>query len=370
MNDHLRYWVGFHRVQGIGAARIARLIDTFGDLATAWKASPVDLRASGLNAALVDAVLDAREHTDLESELERIFQAGFSVVTILDDDYPQRLREVHTPPPVLYIWGALTGPDRYAVAIVGTRRPTKYGISATREIASFLASRGVTIISGLARGIDAEAHSATLDASGRTVAVLGSGLDRIYPPEHRSLAKDISLHGAVITDYALGTEPEGRNFPPRNRLISGLSLGVIVVEAGETSGALITADFAAEQGRDVFAVPGGIYSHASKGTNRLIQSGAHPLLDPAEVLEILNLEQITVGRSLQTKLPVDPDEASILEHLGRDPMHVDDLRALLGLPAQQVNAALTMLELKGRVRRTGGMHFIRIAEPNAHYRVD
>ncbi len=370
MSDHLRYWVGFHRVQGIGAARIAKLIEAFGDLATAWEASPAELKEYGLHTLLVDAVLDAREHSDLDAELQRIYQPGFKVVTILDDQYPERLREIHGPPPVLYIWGELIESDRFAVSIVGTRRPTKYGRSDTREMAGFLASRGVPIISGLARGIDAEAHSAALDAGGRTVGVLGSGLDRIYPPEHRALAQDISTRGAIISDYPLGTEPEGRNFPPRNRLISGLALGVIVVEAGETSGALITADFAAEQGRDVFTIPGGIYQHASKGTNRLIQSGAHPLLDPAEVLEILNLEQVTHEQAAHSELPAAPDEASILEHLGREPVHVDELRARVGLPSQQVNAALTMLELKGRVRRTGGMHFIRIAEPTAHYRVD
>jgi DNA processing protein len=222
----------------------------------------------------------------------------------------------------------------------------------------------------LARGIDAEAHLAALDAGGRTIAVLGSGLDRVYPPEHRALAERISSSGAVVSDYALGTEPEGRNFPPRNRLISGLALGVIVVEAGNSSGALITADFAAEQGREVFAVPGGIYRTASKGANRLIQSGAHPLVEASEVLEILNLEQVAVMRAAHAELPSDPDEAMILEQLGSEPVHVDDLCAQVELPAYKVNAALTMLELKGLVQRTGGMHFSRLAERRARYKVD
>ncbi len=200
--------------------------------------------------------------------------------------------------------------------------------------------------------------------------MLGSGLDRVYPPEYRALAERISNSGAVVSDYPLGTEPEGRNFPPRNRLISGLSLGVIVVEAGSSSGALITADFAAEQGRDVFAVPGGIYRPASKGTNRLISSGAHPLIEASEVLEILNLEQVAIKKAAQAELASDPEEAMVLEKLGREPMHVDDLYAQVDLPSHKVNAALTMLELRGLVQRTGGMHFSRLAERVAGYRVD
>jgi DNA processing protein len=370
MRDHLQYWVGFHRVQGVGAARITKLLNTFGTLEKAWHASPEQLKTCGLTPAQVEAIVQARADTDLQAELERIADSGFSVLTILDEAYPERLREIHGPPPVLYISGEITEADRYAVAIVGTRRPTNYGRSVTREMAAYLAAQGVTIVSGLARGIDAEAHLAALDAGGRTIAVLGSGLDRVYPPEHRALAERISSSGAVVSDYALGTEPEGRNFPPRNRLISGLALGVIVVEAGNSSGALITADFAAEQGREVFAVPGGIYRVASKGANRLIQSGAHPLVEASEVLEILNLEQVAVLKAAYAELPSDPDEAMILEQLGSEPVHVDDLCAQVQLPSNKVNAALTILELKGLVQRTGGMHFSRLAERRARYKVD
>ena len=230
---------------------------------------------------------------DPARELDWISEMGYSLLTFKDRNYPARLREIDLTPPLLYLNGELEDNDRLAAAIVGTRRATQYGKSVAREIAYVLAGCGVTIVSGLARGIDGIAHQAAIDAGGRTLAVLGSGMDKIYPPEHRGLADKISAKGSVVSDYALGTKPEGRNFTPRNRIISGLSLAVIVIEAGESSGALITADFSADQGRDVFAVPGDIYKPKSKGTNRLIQAGAHPLVKPEEVLEILNLDLVS-----------------------------------------------------------------------------
>jgi DNA processing protein len=195
-------------------------------------------------------------------------------------------------------------------------------------------------------------------------------LNRIYPPEHSHLAERTAGSGCVLTEYPLDMEPEARNFPVRNRIISGVSLAVVVVEAGERSGALITADFAADQGRDVFAVPGTIHRAASRGTNRLIQSGAFPLLEPDDILETLNLGLVVEQMSLEQALPPDPEERAVLEELGSEPLHVDEIGARSGLHARRVNAVLTMLELKGRVRRMGGMHFVRIAEPRIGYRVD
>jgi DNA processing protein len=209
-----------------------------------------------------------------------------------------------------------------------------------------------------------------LEAGGRTLAVLGSGIDNIYPPEHRQLGERIMGSGAVLSDYPLGTRPEPGNFPPRNRIISGLALVVVIVEAGESSGALITAEFAADQGREVFSVPGSIYSPASRGTNRLIQSGARPLLSADEVLEALNLDVLSRQETVSEALPEDETERRLLQALSAEPLHVDELGALCRLPVSQVSASLAMLELKGRVRQVGGMHYVRAREPRAEYRVD
>jgi len=195
-------------------------------------------------------------------------------------------------------------------------------------------------------------------------------LDIIYPPEHRALSDNIAAQGSVVSDYALGTKPDGRNFPPRNRIISGLSLAVIVIEAGESSGALITADFSADQGREVFAVPGDIYKPNSKGTNRLIQAGAHPLVKPEEVLEVLNLDLVNSQDDAVAQLPENEVEQRVFQALSKQPIHVDELQTRCSLPASTINAALAMLELKGRVRQVGGMNFVRIREGKATYKVD
>jgi DNA processing protein len=224
-----------------------------------------------------------RNKENLDTLMERIKRQGIQVITWEDEIYPRRLREIDQPPPVLYLRGSIDPEDDWAVAIVGTRRVTPYGRQITADLAAFLARNGITVVSGLARGVDGIAHEAALGAGGRTIAVLGSGVDRLYPPEHRKLAERIIDHGAVCSDYPPGTAPESSNFPPRNRIISGLSQAVVVIEAGESSGALITARFAADQGRDVLAVPGPINAAQSIGTNHLIQQGARPLLRVDEV---------------------------------------------------------------------------------------
>jgi DNA processing protein len=260
--------------------------------------------------------------------------------------------------------------DDWAVAIVGTRTASPYGREAARAVAGDLARAGVTIISGLARGIDAQAHQAALDAGGRTIAVMGSGLDVVYPWEHRKLAADITQKGALISEYGLGVQPEANNFPARNRIISGLSRGVVVVEAGDQSGALITAGFAAEQGREVFAVPGGIFHRNSRGTNRLIRDGAHPVLSAADVLEALDLTAVTEHVTAQMLFPTDATEALLLERLSEDPTHVDEVGLATGLPIATVSSTLALMELKGLVRHVGGMNYIRARETFAVYRAD
>jgi DNA processing protein len=368
--DTRGYWLGFSLVKGIGPARVRALLDAFGDVEAAWNASREDLRSVGLNATLIDALIDARVHLDLHAELDRVDQAGFTLLTWEDPKYPERLLEIDAPPPALFVWGATEYEDRWAAAIVGTRKPTGYGTDVAHEVATTLARNGVTIVSGLARGVDSVAHRAAVEAGGRTLAVLGSGVDYIYPREHRRLAEKIAENGAVLSDYPLGTRPEPGNFPPRNRIISGLALVVVIVEAGESSGALITAEFAADQGREVFAVPGSIYSHASRGTNRLIQSGARPLLSADEVLEALNLDVLARQETVSEALPEDETERQLLQALAGEPLHVDELGVRCGLPVAQVSASLAMLELKGRVRQVGGMHYMRARESRAEYRVE
>jgi DNA processing protein len=277
------------------------------------------------------------------------------------------LRDIEQPPPVLYVRGEWLEEDNFAVAVVGTRRVTAYGRQITEELSAYLAAHGVTIISGLARGVDAIAHSAALQAGGRTAAVFGSGVDRIYPPENRALAGQIMSRGALISDYPPGTAPEGSNFPPRNRIISGLSIATIVVEAGETSGALITAEFAAEQGREVFAVPGSILAPQSKGTNRLIQNGALPLLSPDDVLQALDLSRVGEQKAARRILPADDVELQLMNTLGSEPLHVDEIRSQTGLPVEKVSAALVMMELKGMVRQVGGMQYVVLHEVQSGY---
>jgi len=366
--DSKAYWVGFNLVKGIGSVRLRGLLDFYGSLDLAWQAPADGLRAAGLSPKLIENFLAVRNSDLLEKTWRYLQKSEIQVLTWEDETYPRLLREIDQPPPVLYVRGEITGQDDTSVAMVGTRRMTTYGRQVSEELGAFLGSHGITVVSGLARGVDRIAHEAALKAGGRTIAVLGSGVDRIYPPEHQNLAERIAQQGAVISDYAPGTPPESVNFPPRNRIISGLSLATVVIEASEESGALITATFAVNQGREVFAVPGGIYAPQSKGTNRLIQDGAHPLLKFEEILDELKLGNVPEKQSARKLLPADMFEARLLDVLSREPQHVDEICAQSGLPIEQVSATLTVMELKGMVRQVGGMNFSLIRENLAGYR--
>jgi len=354
----LRYWLGFNSVNGIGPARLRALLDFFGDIERAWRGSFDDLREAGLDRRSLTNLVEARQHLDLDQLLRRLEQSGAHVLTWDDDDYPASLRTVYDPPPVLFVKGAITTEDAWSVAIVGTRNPTAYGREVARQLAADLVRNRVTVVSGLARGVDAQAHRAALDGGGRTLAVLGCGVDVIYPYEHRRMAQEITEAGALISDYPLGTLPEAGNFPPRNRIISGLSLGVVVVEAGVTSGALITAQFATEQGREVFAVPGSILQRNSEGANRLIRDGARPVLSVEDILQELNLKQVAQQAEARTLFPADETEALLVSHLSSEPRHIDDVAHVTGLPMATVASTLTLMELKGLVRQVGGMSYV------------
>jgi DNA processing protein len=369
VDDEKTYWVGFNLVKGIGPTRLRLLLDAFGDVATAWKASSVDLEEAGLGQKLIKSLIEMRQGGELDRVVTIIEKYHIEVLTWNDPGYPRRLKEIEQSPPVLYVLGKFSEDDQWAVAVVGTRKVSAYGRQVTQEIVGYLAQNGVTIISGLARGIDGIAHQAALDAGGRTIAVLGNGLDYIYPPEHRRLAIEILDNGALVSDYPPGTAPESTNFPPRNRIISGLAQAVLVIEAGIKSGALITAAFAAEQGRHVFAVPGTIYAPQSKGTNLLIREGAHILLNGLDVLELLNLANVHEQRTARTVLPTNATEARLFEILSRESMHIDEIRNLAELPIETISGTLTLMELKGMVRQVGPMRYMAINEESELYEV-
>jgi len=367
----VKYWVGFNIVPGIGPARLQKLLDHFGDAESAWHAAPLELARAGLDRKSLQNLLAMRGKLDLDAEMRRIEDAGAHVLTLQDENYPRLLRQIHLPPPVLYVRGSCLPEDEWAIAVVGTRRAKAYGREVTRYLAGGLARNGITVVSGMARGIDSQAHRTALEAGGRTIAVLGSGIDIIYPHENVDLAQDIVNRGALMTEYPLGTKPDRRNFPPRNRIISGLTLGTLVTQAGEGSGALITAYFALEQGREVFAVPGSLLDRGSSGTNRLIQQGeAKLVLNVEDILEELNLTMVSQQAEVRAVVPENQTEALLLKHLSEEPVHVDELGRASGLPIAQVSGTLALMELKGLVRQTGAMNYVLAREGGIEYVVD
>ena len=357
MSD-LRYWVGFNLVPHIGPIRIQALLDRFGDLGVAWRADAVSLRAAGLPRNAIEQLLYQRARLDLDAELAKIEAEGVRVITCQDADYPDHLRHIDQPPPLLYVKGALEAADRWAVAVVGTRHASAYGREVARRMASGLAENGITVVSGLALGIDGIAHGSALDAGGRTLGVLGCGLDIIYPYRHRELAERIVEHGALISDYPLGTKPEGSHFPPRNRIISGLALGTLVVEAGLRSGALITLQFALDQGRETFAVPGNIYNRSSMGANAALQRGEAKLVTCVEdILSELNLTMAVQHEEVREIVPDLPIEKTLLACIGHEPVQLDQVVRDSGLPTATVSSTLCMMELKGLVCRVDNMRY-------------
>ena len=356
--DELKYWVAFSGIPGIGRVRIAQLRERLGSLQDAWKAPEGRLRQAGLDSRSIDALVALRPRTCLDAQMEEMERYQVNAFISEEPGYPSRLRQIYDYPPVLYVKGNLPAEDDSCLAIVGTRRPTIYGRQVTEEIASDLARSRITIVSGLARGIDSVAHRAALDAGGKTIAVFGSGLDIVYPAENARLAQSIIEHGALVSEFPLGVKPRPENFPLRNRIMSGLSHGVLVVEAGEKSGALITAHQAAEQNREVFAIPGSILSPASQGTNRLIQEGAKLVRNYADILEELNLTVVAQQAEIEQFAPADEAESAILRQLSSEPNHIDEICRRSGLAMPDVSSTLAMLELKGIARQVGNMNYV------------
>lgn len=401
--DDLKYWVALHRVSGLGPVRFGKLEARFGSLAEAWRAGRADLASAGLDAKVVEEVIASRSETDPNAEMQRLDKAGVRACHRRSPDYPALLARCPDAPSVIYLKGALLAADQRAVAVVGTRGSTVYGKEMARRLSYDLAAAGVTVVSGLARGIDGIAHQSAIDAGGRTVAVMGGGLDSIYPPEHTTLAARIMAQGAVVSEYPLGMRPRPEHFPRRNRVISGMALGTLVVEADMDSGAMITVRWALEQDREVFAVPGSALSPKSNGPNWLIQQGAKLVSNYQDVLEELNIAEFGMaarpeagrpaaavpgpgdalpnnrsGRRDRAHVPVNRDDAAALDGgvikeegmllaaLAGGPAHVDDLTRSTGLSPATVSSVLTVLELQGAVRQVGPMQFARdIGRPGA-----
>ena len=286
MQDDHAPWLALARVKGLGCVSFKKLVARFGDPTAAFSVAPSELAAiDGLQRDAIEGLVGFSQWAEVEHELKRIRSAGITLVRYTDAEYPARLRAIADPPPLLYVKGSFAASDERAMAIVGSRSASDYGRRVARDLARGLASYGFTVVSGLARGIDGMAHETALNSGGRTIAVLGSGVERAYPPEHDELYQRIAEQGAVISELPMGTKPMAFNFPARNRLISGLSLGVVVVEATEKSGSLITASLAVDQGREVFAVPGEVGSSRSRGAHRLIRQGAKLVETVDDIIE-------------------------------------------------------------------------------------
>ena len=337
------------------------LLAHFGSLQRAWQAPENELRSAGLPAKSLEKLCAGRETLDLKQEMQKVRDSGTHLITLLDEAYPSLLKTIDDPPPLLYVRGELKPEDNLALAVVGTRKATRYGRDATFMLAKHCAAQGVTIVSGLAQGIDTAAHRGAIASGGRTIAVLGTGTDRIYPNENTELAAHIVKNGAIISEFPIGTPPLANNFPRRNRIISGLACGVLVGEAPENSGALITVQSALEQGRDVFAVPANIFNETGAGANRLIQDGARLVMNAADILSELNIAYIQAETERRTDeiAPTNDTETLILSMLESDPVHIDDIIHRTGLAAPEVLSTLSVLELKGLAQTEAPMQYCR-----------
>jgi len=348
-------------VAGVGPRTRRALLDRFETADAIFSAAQSELRTvPGVGVKLSRALVRATSEIDVDAELDICREHNIRLLLDTDPDFPRGLREIHDPPGVLYVRGELQPRDTLAIAIVGTRHATQYGLRLSERLASGLARAGLTIISGLARGIDAAAHRGALRADGRTLAVLGGGLLRLYPPEHRTLAEQIVGHGAVIAELPPRVRPTGGTFPQRNRLVSGLSLGVVVVEAAERSGALISAEHAMEQGREVFAVPGSVESHVSRGCHRLLREGARLVESVDDVLEelgpLVEATQVATDRVVRhpAELLLNDVELAVLAKIEVEPTSIDAIVVACALPVHRVLSTISVLEMRRLVRRVSG----------------
>lgn len=362
MDDTL-YWLALNMVPGVGPRTYRNLMARFRDPERVFAAAPQQLAlVEGIGEKTIQAITAFPAARMAAEELKKARDLGVSIVTLHDPGYPKNLLQIYDPPPLLYVRGRLDAGDPLMVAMVGSRKGSSYGRAVTRRISKELASAGATVVSGMARGIDTYAHLGALEAGGRTIAVFGCGLDIIYPPENKRLFLDIIDHGAVISEFPLSTPPEGKNFPRRNRIISGVSWGVVIVEATADSGSLITASHALEQGREVFAVPGNIGMATSQGTNRLIKQGAKLVEEAHDILtEILpQLGGPPYRMVTKDDLPaLSAEEDNIFQLLSHTPLHIDEISRLSQMEMRRISTILLDLELKGVINQLGGKMFVR-----------
>jgi DNA processing protein len=355
-------WIALSRVKGLGCIGFKKLAAHFVDPTQALYARVEQLQeVPGLDKDAVEGLVNFSDWPQAEAEMRRALEIGIRIVPFTHPDYPARLRAIADPPPILYVKGEILAADEQTVAVVGSRSASEYGLKVARSISRGLSSAGFTVVSGMARGIDGTAHQTALDSGGRTLAVLGCGVDRIYPPEHAALYERISRQGAVISEFPLGTRPVAFNFPARNRLISGVSLGVVVVEATERSGSLITAALALEQNREVFAVPGEVGSSRSRGAHRLIRQGAKLVECAADIIEEI-APQLTSPEAARTARRTLPEQCSndtrkIFELLQERILQIDEVIETSGLTSAQVSQILLDLELQGFLRQLPGKRY-------------
>jgi DNA processing protein len=364
-------YIALNMIDEVGPVRVRALLDRFGTPETILHASRGELmRVDGVGEEVARNITSWRDKIDLDAELARIEKASISIVTRDDAIYPKNLREIYDPPLVLYVKGTLKENERMAIGVVGSRRTTLYGQEMSRKLAFQLARLGIAVISGLARGIDTEAHKGALQAKGRTVAVIGCGIDSVYPPENAKLAEQVvATGGAIVTEFPFGVKPDRQNFPMRNRIISGWSLGVLVVEANLKSGALITAKQAYEHGREVFAVPGRADSILSRGTNKLIKDGAKLTEDVEDILSEFEYlvprkpEKISdAGESVEgteAAVSFSEMEAKVMAHIGKEEVAIDEIIRGSGLTTARVSSTLLALEMKRVIKQLPGKHYVR-----------
>jgi DNA processing protein len=354
------FWIGLKAVAGIGNVTFRRLLERFDSPRAALSASPAALGAvKGMAAGMIAEITSGAWQEFAEAECLRLAASGARLVTFTSGDYPKSLFQISDPPPFLYVKGELRSSEQ-AVAIVGSRRATSYGLLTTGRLSEALVRHGVTVVSGMARGVDTAAHKGALAAGGRTIGVLGCGIDKIYPPENRALFGEMAEKGCLVSEFPLNTLPLAENFPRRNRIISGLSQGVLVVEAAEKSGSLITAQYALEHGREVFAVPGNISFATSRGANRLIKQGAKLVDCVEDILEELpgnHSQPECASKTGQPTFALSPREASIYELLAHAPLHIDEIITQTELTAAEVSSMLLHLELKGAITSLPGTHY-------------
>ncbi|HZS16978.1 MAG TPA: DNA-processing protein DprA [Candidatus Udaeobacter sp.] len=358
--------IALNMLPTMGPVRLRKLLEVFGQPQQVLAAKRNELRnVQGIGADVAEQIANWECIVDLAAELQRIREFGATVITADSASYPKSLREIHAPPIVLYVWGELQERDHHAIGIIGARRTTHYGLESAKKLAYQLAYAGLTIISGLARGIDTAAHQGALAAKGRTIAVIGSGLTKLYPPENAALAEKIQAgNGAVVSEFSMEIEPDRQTFPMRNRIIAGWSHGILVVEAGLNSGALITASQALEQGRAVYAVPGHINAPSAMGSNRLIQQGAKLVMDASDILDDLQILVPEAKPSAEAAVrplpPLSQDERRIYDAIAATETSIDQITEKTELPSAVVSATLLQLELKRLVKQLPGKYFVKL----------